>query len=153
MKWILKRFDELTASELYEILSLRNEVFIVEQKCPFQDIDYLDLCSYHMFARDEEGKISAYLRIIQKGKCYDEASIGRVIVRADKRGTGIAKEMMLSAIDFIVNSLHEPAIRIGAQARLTQFYGSIGFQTDSEIYIEDGISHVEMLYLTNPIPT
>lgn len=153
MKWILKQFDELTASELYEILSLRNKVFIVEQNCPFQDIDDKDLICYHMFSRDEEGRICAYLRMFKKGKYYEEASIGRIIVRADQRGTGIAREMMLKAIDFIENGLHEHAIRIGAQARLTKFYGSVGFQADSELYDEDGIVHVEMLYHTNTIPT
>ncbi len=147
--WILKRFDELTVRELYEILSLRNRVFIVEQKCPFQDIDGLDFCSYHMFSSNEEGKINAYLRIIEKGKCYDEASIGRVIVRADQRGTGIAREMMLKAIDFVENGLQGHAIRIGAQAKLTKFYEGVGFRTVSEIYEEDGIAHVEMLYHTN----
>jgi len=146
MKWQIKRFDALLPSEVYEILRLRNEVFIVEQKCPYQDIDQKDQFSYHLFAKNEQGQIVAYLRILDKGQTFDDLSIGRVIVRKAERGTGLAKPMMLTAIEFIENTLSEHQIRISAQAHLQNFYRGVGFIPCSEVYLEDDIPHIEMLY-------
>lgn len=146
MKWNLKRFDELSSLELYEILRLRNEVFIVEQKCPYQDIDEKDKNSYHLFLKDEQGAICAYLRILDKGQTFDEISIGRVIVRKNKRGAGLAKLMMQKAIGFIENILEEHKIRIEAQAHLQDFYSGVGFTPCSDVYLEDNIPHIEMVY-------
>lgn len=145
MEWYIKRFDELTPSELYEILRLRNEVFIVEQNCPYQDIDGKDTHSYHLFG-EEQGGICAYLRILDQGQIFDETSIGRVIIRKEKRGTGLAKQMMRRAIDFVEQELHEHQIRIEAQAHLQNFYGEFGFVPCSEVFLEDGIPHIEMFY-------
>lgn len=145
MEWFLKRFDDLSASELYDILCLRNAVFIVEQNCPYQDIDGRDCHSYHLFRKDGEGRVCAYLRILDKGQTFDEISIGRVVVRKDKRGTGLAGQMLRKAVAFVRESLQESRIKIEAQAYLKEFYRSLGFQPCSEVYLEDGIPHLEMI--------
>ncbi len=145
MEWKLKKFEELTIGELYEILELRNAVFIVEQECPYQDCDGNDKNSYHLFLEDNDN-IIAYSRILKKGVSYDEISIGRVVVNKSYRGKSIARELLTRGIEFVKETLKETEIRIGAQAYLTDFYGSLGFKAVSDEYLEDGIPHVEMLY-------
>ncbi|MGL5329009.1 MAG: GNAT family N-acetyltransferase [Peptostreptococcaceae bacterium] len=145
MKWKIKKFEELSTKELYEILKLRAEVFVVEQNCVYQDVDSKDEKSYHLFL-EENNTLVAYSRIIPRKISYDEVSIGRVIIKKAHRGSGLAKEMMLNAIDFIKNSMNEESIRISAQAYLIDFYKSVGFKEVSEIYLEDDIEHIEMLY-------
>ncbi|MCT4508272.1 MAG: GNAT family N-acetyltransferase [Tepidibacter sp.] len=146
MNWVLKKFEELNIKELYKILQVRNEVFILEQKCPYQDCDGNDEISYHLFLEDNE-EILCYLRIIPKEIAYYEVSIGRVLVSKNKRKKGLAREMMLIAIDFIERKLNEKSIRISAQKYLVNFYKSLGFKEVSDVYLEDGIEHVEMLYI------
>ena len=145
MDWHIKKFSELTAYELYDILKLRSEVFVVEQNCIYQDIDSNDKLSYHLFLEDKE-EIIAYLRVLPKGVSYPEASIGRVLTKADYRKKGLSREMVNRAISFIVNTLEEKEIRISAQSYLLGFYNSLGFEPVSDIYLEDGIEHIEMLY-------
>lgn len=145
LKWYMKKFNELNIEELYEILRIRNEVFILEQECPYQDCDYKDKHGYHLFSMDE-GKIVSYLRILEKGISYNEISIGRVLVNKNYRGKTFAKEGMLKAIDFIENTLEESSIRISAQKYLVNFYKSFGFVEVSDTYLEDNIPHIEMLY-------
>ena len=145
MNWKIKKFNELTVEEMYKILVLRNEVFIVEQECPYLDCDNKDLQSYHLFA-EENGEIVSYLRVLEKGVSYDEISIGRVAVKKNYRGNGISREMMLKAIEFIENELLETTIKIQAQAYLINFYSSLGFEAVSEEYLEDNIPHIDMLY-------
>jgi ElaA protein len=145
MKWEMKKFNELTGEEVYEILKLRNEVFVVEQQCIYEDCDDKDKKSYHLFG-EENGEIVAYLRILEKGISYNEISIGRVLTNKMHRGKGIANEMMLNAIDFIENNLSEKTIRISAQQYLLRFYSRLGFVKVSEVYLEDDIPHIEMLY-------
>lgn len=148
MKWHIKQFNELDPYEIYEILKVRNEVFVVEQKCIYQDIDDKDKSSYHLFAADK-GVVIAYLRILEKGSSYDEISIGRVLIDKEYRSQGLAREIMLNAIDFIENNLGEDTIRISAQEYLTRFYCSLGFKIVSDMYLEDDIPHIEMLYRRN----
>ncbi|MBO3446395.1 GNAT family N-acetyltransferase [Clostridium sp. CCUG 7971] len=145
MSWIIKTFSELTTDELYKILQLRNEVFIVEQECPYQDIDGKDNKSYHIFL-EKDNEVIAYSRILKKGISYEQASIGRVIVKKDYRGRNIARDMLLKSISFIENSLHEKEIKIQAQAYLDKFYSSLGFKKISDVYLEDNIPHMDMLY-------
>lgn len=145
MNWQMKKFTELKLHEMYEILSLRSKVFVVEQECPYQDCDGRDEHSYHLFC-EENGKITAYLRIIEKGISYDKISIGRVCVDKDYRSRGIAREMMTKAITFVRESLKENEIKIQAQAYLIDFYKSLGFREISEEYLEDNIPHIDMLY-------
>ena len=145
MQWKIKEFDKLNVEEVYEILKLRSEVFVVEQQCIYEDCDDKDKRSYHLFGEDN-GKIVAYLRILEKGISYDEISIGRVLTNKQYRGRGLAKQMMLKAIEFIESSLNEKTIRISAQEYLLNFYSSLRFVKVSEVYLEDNIPHVEMLY-------
>lgn len=149
MNWKLKRFNELTVEEIYNILALRNEVFIVEQECAFLDCDNKDLNSYHLFF-EENGEIVAYLRILKKGVSYDQVSIGRVVVKKNYRGKGISRKMMLKAIEFIENNLKENTIKIQAQVYLLNFYSSLGFKAVSEEYLEDNIPHIDMM---NRVPS
>ncbi|MCR1975207.1 GNAT family N-acetyltransferase [Clostridium sporogenes] len=148
MNFKIKKFNELTVEEIYEILKIRNEVFIVEQECPYEDCDGKDKNAYHLFYM-EEGKVISYLRILEKGLSYDEISIGRVLVNKDYRGKGLARKSILQAIYFIRNDLKENSIRISAQHYLMDFYKSFGFEPVSEVYLEDNILHIEMLYKKN----
>lgn len=145
MNWKIKRFNELNIEEIYKILALRNEIFIVEQECPYLDCDDKDLNSYHLFLT-ENGQIVSYLRILEKGVSYDEISIGRVAVKKSYRGKGISRKMMQKAIEFIENNLSENTIKIQAQAYLLDFYSSLGFKAVSEEYLEDNIPHIDMIY-------
>ena len=146
MNWQIKKYNELTTDEIYEILRVRNEVFVVEQKCPYQDCDSKDKSAYHLFSM-EDGNIISYLRVLEKGISYKEISIGRVLVAKNARGKGLAKEGISKAINFIRNNLKEASIRISAQAYLISFYKTLGFSEVSEVYLEDDIPHIEMLYL------
>lgn len=145
MNWKVKKFSELTTNELYEILKIRVEIFVVEQDCVYQDLDSKDKVSYHLFLEDNE-EIIAYLRILPKGLSYPEVAIGRVLTKATYRKKGLSREMVKRAIDFVSDTLEEKKIRISAQAYLVEFYKSFGFEPTSDIYLEDGIEHIEMLY-------
>lgn len=125
MKWTRRSFDQLTLDQLYAILALRTDVFVVEQACPYPEIDGKDQASYHLFA-EEAGEIVAYLRILPAGLSYKEASIGRVVIRASHRGRGLGRPMMQEAIDYIVQELQESQIKIGAQAHLEDFLSLTG---------------------------
>lgn len=141
----IKAFDELTLEELYDVLALRTDVFVVEQNCPYPEVDGKDTTCYHLLVK-EDGKLLAYLRILPKGLSFEEASIGRVVVDKDHRGKGLARPMMEAAIAFIMETLGEETIKISAQAYLEEFYGSVGFEAVSEVYLEDGIPHKDMVY-------
>ncbi|GFP75849.1 GNAT family N-acetyltransferase [Clostridium fungisolvens] len=145
MIWKIKTFDQLTGEEVYKLLKLRSEVFVVEQNCIYLDPDGKDKYSYHLYLEDE-GEIVACTRLLNKGVAYRQASIGRVIVKKDYRGKGISREMLLKAINFIEETMKETEIKIQAQAYLFDFYGSLGFKAISEEYLEDGIPHIDMLY-------
>ncbi len=145
MDFILKEYNELSRDELYKILNLRNQVFVVEQKCSYQDCDNKDQDSIHLMLM-EEGKIIAYLRILNKGISYREVSIGRVLIVKEYRGKKLAKPLMLEAINYIVNIMEESEIRISAQTYLKRFYESLGFEPVSDEYFEDNLAHIEMFY-------
>lgn len=144
LKWALKKFDELTTAELYSILQLRNEVFVVEQNCPYQDADNKDQKSLH-FMGWHENALVAYTRIIPQGISYTEASIGRVVTSPGYRGAGAGKELMRRSIEHTYNSFSCSQIKIGAQIYLRSFYEGLGFVQCSEQYLEDNIPHIEML--------
>ena len=144
MNWKIKRFEEMTTTELYEILRVRSEVFVVEQTCIYQDLDLKDKKAYHLFC-ENNGEIAAYLRILDKGVSYPEISIGRVLTRETNRRIGLAREMMQKAISFVEEELSEMQIRISAQLYLKQFYESLGFLITSEVYLEDDIEHIDMV--------
>ena len=145
MEWKLKKFDDLTSDELYGILKLRSEVFVVEQDCVYQDLDDKDQLSYHLFL-ENDGETVAVSRIIPENVSYEEMSIGRVVVKENFRGQGLSKIMMKKAIDFIVDDLGKSEIRLSGQAYLVDFYENLGFKKVSDVYMEDNIEHFEFLY-------
>lgn len=146
MEWKLKSFNELTVDELYGILKLRSEVFVVEQNYVYQDLDEKDKFSHHLFLKDNH-EIIAVLRIIPEGISYEEMSIGRVVVKKTHRGKGISKTMMNKAIKFITEDLKKDKIRLSGQVYLSDFYMELGFEKVSDMYLEDGIDHFEFLYV------
>lgn len=145
LEWNLKSFDELTNHELYDILKLRAEVFVVEQNCPYQDLDDKDKSAYHLFLKDD-GDVVAVLRILPENVAYNETAIGRLIVKKSHRKRGIAKLIMENAIGFVIDELKKDKIRLSGQAYLTDFYIDLGFKKVSDMYLEDGIEHFEFLY-------
>ncbi len=144
LTWTYKTFDQLKTVELYAILQLRNEVFVVEQNCVYQDIDNKDLKSFHLMAFDGD-MLAAYSRILPPGISFDEASIGRVITAPSYRGKGIGVTLLEKGIKEAKSTFTVSKIRIGAQLYLKKFYESFGFVQTSEIYLEDGIEHIDML--------
>jgi ElaA protein len=144
MNWILKTFNELLPQELYSILQLRIEVFIVEQNCVFQDADNKDQNSYHLMAYNNE-KLVAYTRLVPPGEIYEEPSIGRVVTSPLVRRSGMGKILMDRSVESVYSLFGRQPIRIGAQLYLKKFYESIGFEQVSEVYMEDGIEHIYMI--------
>ena len=144
--WIVKKFDELSVAELYAIMQLRNEVFVVEQNCPYQDADGKDEMSCHLCGW-QEGELVAYCRIIPPGISYDEASIGRVVTSPAHRKSGIGRELMQIGIVKTYSLFSTDRIQIGAQHYLEKFYNSLGFTAVGDPYLEDGIPHLHMLLI------
>jgi ElaA protein len=142
--WILKAFEDLTTLELYRILQLRNEVFIVEQNCPYQDMDNKDLKAFHLMGM-RNNRLVAYSRLLAPGISYSESSIGRVVSSPSARKTGIGKELMEENIKQIRELFHTDTIRIGAQQYLKKFYESFDFFQEGPSYLEDNIPHIIML--------
>lgn len=141
--WQIKSFETLTVSELYAILKLRSEVFVVEQNCVYLDLDGKDPSALHLFGI-YDNQIVACSRLFKPGITYDEASIGRVVVSADYRDKKWGKELMLQSISAIKKYFGETQITIGAQLYLKKFYESLGFVQSSEMYLEDDIPHIKM---------
>ncbi|HKL11096.1 MAG TPA: GNAT family N-acetyltransferase [Clostridia bacterium] len=145
MEFITKKFEEYSLKDFYEIIKIREEVFIVEQNCVYQECDGKDENAFHLVCM-ESGQVMAYLRILEKGVSFEETSIGRVLVKKEYRSLGLGKMILEKAIEFIDSELNEYEIRISAQQYLTRFYESFGFKVVSDMYLEDGIPHVEMFY-------
>jgi len=143
LQWSLKTFDELTNYELYELLRLRNEVFVIEQKCIFLDQDNKDQKCYHLLGTLNRDLL-AYTRIVPAGLSYDYPSIGRVVVSPKGRGKMYGVELMAKSIEVLEGLFGKQTIVIGAQLYLKKFYASFGFEQSSEVYDEDGIDHIEM---------
>lgn len=150
IEYSIKPFHELTTEELYTILRLRSEVFVVEQKCPYQDMDNKDLKAHHLMCY-ANGTLAGYTRLLPQGISYNEVSIGRVVIAPAYRGLKLGKQLMEQSIVSCNGLFENPAIRISAQAHLEQFYNSIGFEGVGGLYDEDGIPHIEMLR-RQPIP-
>lgn len=141
--WKIKPFETLSTNELYDILRLRSEIFVVEQNCVYLDLDGKDKLSLHLFG-ECEGKIVAYSRLFRPGITFDNASIGRVVVAANYRNRKWGHDLMREAIAAIQSHFGESKITIGAQLYLKKFYESHGFVQTSEMYLEDDIPHIEM---------
>jgi ElaA protein len=146
ISWTCSAFDALSNSQLYDILALRTAIFIVEQNCPFQDQDgKKDFEAYHLQGRNENGELLGYARLLPSGLAYEQSSIGRVATSTIGRGHGVGKQLMAESIQKIYEIYGKQSIKIGAQYYLKTFYESFGFNQTSEIYLEDGIEHIEML--------
>jgi len=144
LEWKCSSFDQLSPHSLYAILQLRNEVFVVEQNCVFQDADDKDQhCNHYMGWHD--ATLVAYTRLVPSGIIYHEASIGRVVTSPVIRKTGVGSELMLNSINWIYSQWGKQKIKIGAQYYLKKFYESLGFQQCSDVYLEDNIPHIHMI--------
>lgn len=144
-------FAELSNTELYQILQLRSAVFVLEQNCAYQDIDGLDQQALHLFKKNDRGNdIIAYARILKPEQCdHSHCSIGRVVVKQDLRHLNIGRALMQAAIQISCERFPSSPIKISAQSYLTDFYQQLGFINTGYFYLEDQISHQEMLYQVN----
>ena len=144
MKIIVKNFNELTINELYQILRLRSEIFVVEQNCVYQDIDDKDQKALHVFLNDKD-KIVGYARLFNAGNYFDQASIGRVAVQEKHRDLHLGHLLIKESIEAIKTYFHTSKITISAQKHLKNFYQSHQFVKIGEEYLEDGIPHIKMI--------
>lgn len=144
LSWKLSALDALTVPELYAMLQLRSEVFVIEQNCIFADMDGLDDRALHLLGT-QGGQLVAYARLFPAGVTFAEASIGRVVTRMSARGGGLGHVLIREAITAVHSQWGQQPIRIGAQARLKAYYSQHGFVDVGVPYIEDGIDHLEML--------
>ena len=142
---IILSFEDLTNYDLYAVLKLRSEVFVVEQNCVYSDLDDKDQRSLHLLMK-EKGKLIGYARILPPGLSYDYPSIGRVVIHPEQRGRKLAHGLMTSCINFIYQEYDSKKIIISAQSYLKKFYTGLGFVQSGEEYLEDGIPHVKMIY-------
>ncbi|MFK7968877.1 MAG: GNAT family N-acetyltransferase [Bacteroidia bacterium] len=147
IQWHVLKFDEFSLEQLYKVLHLRSEIFVVEQDCVYQDVDNKDQQSIHLLGYEADALV-AYARLLPPGLHYTEASIGRVVTHISKRGTGLGTTLMEEAIKACEAVFGEGLpIRIEAQTHLERFYGNLGFRPESDSYMMDGIPHTEMLRL------
>ena len=151
MKKIISQFDKLTPEQLYKILKLRQDVFIIEQNCIYSDLDGYDSKAIHMLFLDKN-ELAAYSRIFSPDIKYkNESSIGRIIVAKDYRKRTLGKELIRESISYCITNFSNRTIRIEAQAALEDYYSKLGFVSDSKIYSVDDIDHIQMIYATNSL--
>ena len=143
--WNCQHFDELSLTALYEILRLRSEVFVVEQNCVFLDMDNKDQQCWHICGWSQN-KLFAYTRIVPPNVAYEQPSIGRVVTSPSVRNAGIGRKLMEFSIERLFSLFGKTDIKIGAQLYLKTFYESLGFKQESDVYLEDGIEHIEMIF-------
>ena len=141
--WKIKSFEEITTSELYEIIKARVDVFVVEQDCPYPDLDDYDQKALHLWAEQDQ-KVLAYCRIFNQGIKYPETSIGRVLTTEKGRGKNFGKQLIQYAVETIENRFKTSEVRISAQDYLLRFYSGFGFKETDKRYLEDNIPHTEM---------
>lgn len=144
MELTVKTFPELTAVELYEILRTREAVFIVEQNCPYPEVDGKDLGAIHLYYADECGSVKAYLRLYHKADEPGTVQVGRVVTSADVRGTGLGRKILHEGISYAIQRMGAERLYLEAQVYAIGFYEKEGFEVSSGEFLEDGIPHVEM---------
>jgi ElaA protein len=147
--WTWKAFDDLSGAEVYDILALRAAIFVVEQDCAYQDPDGLDRVAHHCLYREGD-RLLAYQRSTPPGTPFAESSLGRIVVHEALRGRQVGRELVRRGIAFNFATWPGHAILIGAQAHLTAFYASLGFESLEDPYLEDGIEHVHMRLAWDP---
>ena len=143
IKWVNKKWDKLTREELYSILRLRSEVFVVEQDCVYQDIDDKDQKAIHLLGY-LNNELLAYSRVFDEGDYFKETSFGRAIIKKEKRGLGYGDELVKESLKIIKNEYGNKKVKISAQAHLKNFYSKHSFKKKGNEYLEDGIPHVSM---------
>lgn len=146
LHWSIYTFSELSNHQLYDILKLRTDVFVVEQECPYPELDNKDQDSLHFCGFNAKKELVAYTRIISPGVSYKETSIGRVLIKKSERKFKYGKILMQLSIDIAKRKYPKHNIKIGAQTYLSEFYTNLGFKQTSEPYLEDDIPHIEMIY-------
>ena len=142
---ITKTFSELDTEDLYQILRLRSEVFVVEQDCVYQDIDNKDQNAIHLYYKEND-QIVAYTRIFKAGDYYENPCIGRVLVSKKNRGNDLGKKIMIDSMEYIKQNIKGEKIELSAQKYLDKFYKDLGFYKIGEDYLEDGIPHQRMIF-------
>jgi len=142
---ITKTFSELDTEDLYQILRLRSEVFVVEQDCVYQDIDNKDQNAIHLYYKEND-QIVAYTRIFKAGDYYENPCIGRVVVSKKDRGNDLGKKIMIDSMEYIKQNIKGEKIELSAQKYLDKFYKDLGFYKIGEDYLEDGIPHQRMIF-------
>ena len=145
MRWHLKPWSELTRDELYALMAARQEVFVVEQTCPYLDADGADAAAIHLWADDETTPVLAYLRIFGPGVKGVEARLGRVLTASSARGKGLGRPLVQRGIDVVRERFGACPIRVHAQKHLDRFYADLGFVSEGAEYLEDGILHIDMV--------
>ncbi len=146
-QWQTSPFAELKVDDLYDLLRLRQLVFVVEQDCIYLDLDGLDSAATHMLCR-EDGRLLAYQRCLPPGVGYPQSSIGRIVVAPEARGLGLGRDLVQRGVEYNLARWPDSGIRLNAQAYLRRFYTELGFVAHGDEYDEDGIPHVQMLYAT-----
>ena len=147
-RFIWHNFDSISNEELYDVLSLRQRVFIIEQDCFYEDLDYSDQDANHLLLYEDK-KLIGYSRVFSPGVKYDAASIGRIVTDLDYRGMGYGKSITQESIQFLKNNFPESDISISAQYRLVDFYENLGFEREGSVYLEDDIEHIKMTLKVN----
>ena len=145
--WHIRSFRELTLEDLYDLIRLRVDIFVVEQACPYHELDGKDCHekTRHVWARSGDGRMAACARVLAPGVSFSGASIGRVAVHPEFRGQGLARALLLQCLETVAAAWPGIPVCIGAQTYLESFYRSFGFVRCSETYLEDGILHVDMV--------
>lgn len=149
IKYYIKKYNELTINEFHDLLALRINVFVVEQNCPYSELDGKDKKAIHVFGVDDKNKIVAVARILPKGVSYKEFSIGRVATHQLVRQQNKGIELMQQCMAYIKRNYPTENVRISAQSHLEKFYNKFGFKSTGKTYLEDNIPHTEMLYQPN----
>jgi ElaA protein len=146
LHWQFKQYNDLTVNEFHDIVALRIKVFVVEQNCPYQELDGKDKKSYHLICRDGHGDLAGTMRILPQSVSYEEVSFGRIVLNLEERGEHQGDQMMKEAMAFCKAEFGAVPIRLSGQKHLQSFYNKHGFYAVGKEYLEDGIPHLEMYY-------
>ncbi|MEJ6505911.1 MAG: GNAT family N-acetyltransferase [Crocinitomicaceae bacterium] len=142
----IKKYSDLDLDDFHDIIALRIKIFVIEQDCPYQDLDGNDKLAFHLYFKDTENQIVAATRILPQNIAYNEVSIGRVVVDKNSRGNGLGHELMKQSMVFVERQFGATDVRLSAQKHLENYYEKHGFTSTGKEYLEDGIPHVEMLF-------
>ncbi|MEJ6615936.1 MAG: GNAT family N-acetyltransferase [Crocinitomicaceae bacterium] len=146
LNWQVKHYNDLSLNEFHDIIALRIKVFVVEQNCPYLELDGKDKKAYHLICRNGTGDIVATARILPPGVSYDDTSIGRVVIDESIRGNGVGHDLMIKSVEFCGVEFGNTPIQISAQKHLEKYYEQHQFYSTGKEYLEDNIPHVEMRF-------